>query len=157
MSESVRGGRRTDACVQCARSDSGGRGGSARARGVAVPRRVVVSLALVPMLRVDVHVANVEGVVQPRGLGAEAVALELERQARLAAGELAEGGDAHLARRLRSEGDGQLAIRVWEDLTGGRLDREDGVVESERVLLDAPALDAHVVAREERRLLVELE
>ena len=60
-----------------------------------------------------------------------------------------------LAGGRRAEGDGELAVRVGEDLAARRIDREDRVVEGERVLLDEPARRAELALRHAVGLLVE--
>ena len=117
-----------------------------RERVVAVDVAVVLEHDLVPVLRVDVDVADVEALVEPRRLRPEAHALQLERQPRLAAGELAVGGERDLAGGGRAEGDRELAVRVGEDLAARRVDREDRVLEDERVLLDEAARRARTCA-----------
>ena len=131
----------------------GGREGEARGEERVVGREAVVAVDiavvledhLVLVLRVDVHVTDVERIIQPQRLRAEATSLERERQARLAAGDLAVGGHGGLTRVLRAEGDGQLAVRVRKDLALERLDGEDGICKRERVLLDEPPLHAQRV------------
>ena len=99
---------------------------------------VVLEDDLVAVGRMDEDVADIERVVEPRRLRAEALPLQPEWEARVAAVDLAEGDGVDVARRLGLEDHGQLAVAPGEDLALRRLDREDVVREGERVELDRP-------------------
>ena len=96
--------------------------------------------AVAPFLLNSTHFSLIANAPGPCP-GPEALALQLERQPRLAPGQLAIRRHRALARRLRAEGDGQLAVGVREDRPLGRIDDEDRVVKRQRVLRDAMRSD----------------
>ena len=85
---------------------------------------VVLEDDLVAVGRMDEDVADIERVVEPGRLRTEALPLQPEWEARVAAVDLAEGDGVDVARRLGLEDHGQLAVAPGEDLALRRLDRE---------------------------------